>query len=434
MISPPVNDHACLGPTTELIVAEVAAGNPVLVDLAARFTNTNDLATWIRTLPQRDDNGDPNDGPKVVACRPAQRLDLGNPSPNCFERSCLMAGAGELIEPHRVWRLATVSTPNGLHTYPTRDGLPVILDPHNVRNATPRPTLAEIETRRLRIQRLIGLDDRKGLRFDLANARRAKERGNATWVDGKPIDEAIATYEKAMARYLEILADLDREEDVLFDEADRGERNSVEGVFSLDDGPIAVTPVQAIDRIAELAMPGAVRFPGGLRRVENGHRVMRGVLAGRPIVVTDARDVAFVLALAEREARTQGLADLKIVHSTARALDLLDQQAAQRATAPRNNPWALFALNAIANNKDLQNLLGALTKVGGRIATGAGLEAAKLKLHSAGVSPPMITAVEKELNREGLTLGALATPSPMAGSLDAMTPQALAGRWLAQKF
>ena len=46
----------------------------------------------------------------------------------------------------------------------------------------------------------------------------------------------------------------------------------------------------------------------------------------------------------------------------------------------------------------------------------------------------MITAFEKELNREGLTLGTFAKPSPMLGSLDAMTPQALAGRWLAQKF
>lgn len=84
MIAPPQNDQACLGPTTELLVAEVAAGNSVLVDLAARFDNTNDLAAWIRTLPQRDDNGDPNDGPKVAACRPPQRLDFANPSPNCF--------------------------------------------------------------------------------------------------------------------------------------------------------------------------------------------------------------------------------------------------------------------------------------------------------------------------------------------------------------
>ena len=94
----------------------------------------------------------------------------------------------------------------------------------------------------------------------------------------------------------------------------------------------------------------------------------------------------------------------------------------------------MLAINAIAGNKDLQKLFGSLVNVGGRIAVGAGTEALKVKLGAAGVSPPMITAFEQELNREGLTLGTFAKPSPMIGSLDAMTPQALAGRWLAQKF
>lgn len=84
MIAPPINDQECLGPTTDQIIAEVAAGNPAIVDLAARFNNTDDLAAWFRTLPQRDDDGDPADGPKVAACRPPQRLQLDNPSPNCF--------------------------------------------------------------------------------------------------------------------------------------------------------------------------------------------------------------------------------------------------------------------------------------------------------------------------------------------------------------
>lgn len=84
MIAAPMNDHACLGPTTDLIVAELDARNPTILDLAARFDDTDDLAAWFRTLPQRDDDGDPADGPKVAACRPPQRLDFTNPSPNCF--------------------------------------------------------------------------------------------------------------------------------------------------------------------------------------------------------------------------------------------------------------------------------------------------------------------------------------------------------------
>ena len=42
--------------------------------------------------------------------------------------------------------------------------------------------------------------------------------------------------------------------------------------------------------------------------------------------------------------------------------------------------------------------------------------------------------IEQELNREGLSLGPLAKPSPMLGSLSAMTPEALGGRWLAGKL
>lgn len=84
MIAPPLNDHDCLGPTTDQIVAAIEAKDPAIFDLAQRFTNTDDLAAWFRTLPQRDDNGDPAESPKVHACRPAQRFQLDNPEPNCF--------------------------------------------------------------------------------------------------------------------------------------------------------------------------------------------------------------------------------------------------------------------------------------------------------------------------------------------------------------
>ena len=436
MIAPPMNDHECLGPTTDQIVAELQAQNPAIVDLAARFTSTDDLAAWFRTLPQRDDDGIPGDGPKVAACRPPQRLQLDSPSPNCFERSARFTGAAELIEPDRVYRLATVDTPNGLHTFPTRDGQPVVLDPKVVRNGPRRSTSLDvpIATQRLRIQRLIGLDENKGLRCDLANARRAKAQGHTTSADGKPIDEVIEIYERALSRYQLHLQELDALE--AYEDAkprDASMRNGAD--------PVVLTPTQAIDWIAELAMVRADRVVGGIRRIENGHRAMRGVLVLRPICIADVRDVALVLALAEREARGYGLGELKIVHSTARAIDAIDQLAAQRVTAPattttttRNNPLAMMALSAFANNKELQQMLAPLMRVVGRVGAGIGLEAAKLKLASVGVSPPVITALEKELNREGLSLGPLATPSPMVGSLDAMTPQALAGRWLAQKL
>ena len=418
MICPPLNDNDCLGPTTDQILAELDAANPAIVDLAARFTTTDELADWFRTLPQRDDDGVPGDEPKVAACRPPQRLQFDNPAPNCFERSARFIGAAELIEPERVYRLATVSTPNGLHTFPTRDGEPVILDPKIERNSPRRRAAAssvDDDTRRLRLQRLIGLDERKGVRGDLARARRAKELGHPYWFDNEPIDVAIARYEKALAHF-------------------QGELDKLAPSRNGGDA-VVLTPAQAIDWIAELAMVRADRLTDGPQRIENGRRAMRSVLVLQPICVADIRDVALVLALGEREARSYGIGALKIVHSTARAIDAIEAVAAERATSPtRNDPFAALALSAFANNQQLQQLVGGLARVAGRIVGGIGLEAAKLKLGSVGVSQPVIAAFERELNREGLTLGPLAKPTPMVGSLDAMTPHALAARWLAQKI
>lgn len=467
MIASPINDHACLGPTTDRIVAELAANNPALVDLAARFSTIEDLADWFRSLPQRDDNGDPNELPKVDACRPPQRFQLDSPWPNCYERAGRWVGAAELIDPTRTYRLATVATPNGLHTFPTVDGKPVILDP-TTRNALRERAAStlrydgDIETRRLRLQRLIGTDETKGARADLANMHRAKARGETTWIGGTPIDLAIYNAERALAYHR---AELDKLDEFYPPGSDYdGDAGPGPGPFEtfaefseayarmhpmpavrnahFDDAQqladletVILTPRQAIDWIAELAMARSHQLIGGTRRIENGHCALCGVLVLRPICVADARDVALVLALAEREARKDGLGALKMVHSTARAVDRIDQIAAANATAaPRNNPVASLLIGSLLNDTNLAPWLGALTRVAGRIATNTGLEAAKIKLAGAGLSAPVISAFEKELNKEGLTLGPLATPPPMPGSLDAMTPQALAGRWLAQKL
>jgi hypothetical protein len=47
----------------------------------------------------RDDEGHPDDGPKVEACDPPQRFQVDNPHPNCFERTAIYIGAAETIDP-----------------------------------------------------------------------------------------------------------------------------------------------------------------------------------------------------------------------------------------------------------------------------------------------------------------------------------------------
>lgn len=83
MIALPFNDLRCLGSITEVVAEMVKTHDPVIVEMAAKHPTTDSLAAWIRTLPQRDDDGDPNDGPKAETCDPPQRLRIPAPDPNC---------------------------------------------------------------------------------------------------------------------------------------------------------------------------------------------------------------------------------------------------------------------------------------------------------------------------------------------------------------
>jgi len=422
MLGRPHNDRQCLDAIMGEIATRLESGDPELGALAAQLPDLDAVVAYIQALPQVDDTGSPCDGPKVEACRPAQRLRLPTDTPNCVERSALYLALAELVDPTRLRRLATVNTPNGMHTFPTEDGAPVILDPIQSRNALRaglfrigRNALgdgADVATRRLRLERLMGTDETKGVRGDLARARKSKATGYTTWVHGEPIDEAIAKYERALALYHERLDELPRN------------ANACRAI-------VALTPAEAVDWIAELAAEPGSRFVHGSRRVHNGHRAMRAVLDGRPLCVADVRDVAFVLALADREARLWGASGQRIVRTCAQAIDRLDQAAARKwldARAPRNLRVGRYQV------RPNMPLIGALGRVGARLGGNVVTQAIRVKLATMGVTPMVLGPIEQELNREGLSLGPLAAPPPMLGSLAALTPDAIAGRWLASKI
>jgi hypothetical protein len=129
MIGLPYNDQQCLGAITQILATMVEEQDPVLLELAAQYPTTRDLIDYIRSLPQRDDMGDPSDGPRVQACAPPQRVRIGAPDPNCVERAALFVAVEEMSRPHHTRQLATVDTPIGLHTFPLVDGRPIVLDP-----------------------------------------------------------------------------------------------------------------------------------------------------------------------------------------------------------------------------------------------------------------------------------------------------------------
>ena len=348
MIATPHNDRTCLDAITETVVEMIEVEDATLLAIADQHRSPRAIASWIRSLPQRDDTGQSGDGPRVAACHPPQRLRIPANDPNCVERAALYIATAELLDPEPIRQLATVETASGPHTFPTEDGEPVILDPMQSRNA---------------------------LRAGVFRADRARN-GNA---------------------------------------------------------PIAMTPAEAVDWLAELAAEPARRFVGGSHRVENGHRAVRAVLVGRPLCIAEVRDVGFMLALAAREAGLYGPGGHKVVETTARAVDNLDRLAAQRwmsRTAPRNA--FELRIGGLRIKPDMK-LLSSLGRVGGRIGAQVGLEALRVKLAAMGITGPLLQSVEQELKKEGLSLGPLSKPSPI-GSLASLTPQGLGGHWLARKI
>jgi hypothetical protein len=135
VIELPINDRKCLTGVTDVVRHLVAHHDPAIVAIAERVGTTAALVEWIRSLPQRDDEGDPTDGPKVDACSPPQRLRIPADDPNCVERAALLIAVAELIDPDPMRRLATIDTPGGRHTFPLENNEPVVLDPSVTRNA-----------------------------------------------------------------------------------------------------------------------------------------------------------------------------------------------------------------------------------------------------------------------------------------------------------
>jgi hypothetical protein len=131
VIAEPINDNDCLGRLTDYAAAQI--GRRDLVAFALQFRSTAALATRIRAMPQRDDEGDPKDGPRV-ACDVSQRARVPAGDPNCVERALLYLVVAEHIDPRPVRQLITIDTPAGRHTLPVEDGVPIILDPRRGRN------------------------------------------------------------------------------------------------------------------------------------------------------------------------------------------------------------------------------------------------------------------------------------------------------------
>jgi hypothetical protein len=127
---PSLNDRECQSKLHEKALEWMET--PEARAIAAKYATVDEAIASIRSLPQRDDLGDPADGPRIQ-CDVSQRLRIPALDPNCPERLVMFLGLALLIDPDMVLTSATLMLDEGLHTFPVEicDGFarPVVLDP-----------------------------------------------------------------------------------------------------------------------------------------------------------------------------------------------------------------------------------------------------------------------------------------------------------------
>lgn len=346
MITAPLNDQECLGSITETVRTLVDQQAPELHTLARELGSSAAAIRWIRSLPQRDDVGEPGDGPRIDACAPPQRLRLPAPDPNCVERAALYLVLSEFLEPRPARRLATIDTPVGRHTLPVENGTPVVLDPRVPRNCA-----------------------------------RA-------------------------------------------------------GIDVLGAVPTPTDAASCASWVCNVAAEPAQHLPGGTRRVRRAVTALAGAVQGVPFCASALDDVALVLALAAREAPQWGPTGIRVVDRVAQAVINLQRGRCGAApattidscTVPRNA--IELKVGRYRLRPAIPAAVGAALRTLGVVGIHAGTAVARAELAALGVTPSMLGVFESELNKGGLTIGALAKPTPPPHSFAALTSDALVARHL----
>ncbi|TMQ13375.1 MAG: hypothetical protein E6J90_26735 [Deltaproteobacteria bacterium] len=340
------NDTTCLTAASEQAAELVERRDPLLVDYAQQFRTTQEAYEHIRSLPQRDDEGAPDDGPKLEACEPVQRLRVPAPNPNCFERAILGQILGELLDPHPVRQLATLEFPWGRHTILLENGYPIVLDP--------RVSPEEIEN---------------GVATGLAS-NVPEQLEPAPVVADEPDTQRPTKRAKKRNRVAIDVHDALEYTTRLGEEATRDQRN-------------------------------------GPHRAWLARNAIRSLLETRtpPTDAHTADALHWFFKHAEDIARLYGRRALTIVQTTAAAIwDLIDDVLAQQEKhEPRNFSFEIGGSHYVVPNW-VSDAAGTLGKIG--LSVGAAY--VRPYLLGAGITSEMLGLVEQELNAEGYSLGPLA--------------------------
>lgn len=368
------NDLWCLGHITERIARLVRERPQWLVEMAARFQNTEEAAAWIRSLPQRDDEGLPGDGPKVEACEPWQRLQVPSDAPNCVERSALWTSIAELIDPWPVRRLATLDYDWGRHTFPIEEGEPIVLDPR----------VSEEE---------------------LAQAVPHRRRRIAHGPVVPSVPEPIVPVEPALHPVEPLLDPLPALPHPI---APKPMTPAPGSASAAPATPVAIDINDAIDYTSQLAQVGAQKVRNGPGRALLARNAIQNLVktGTLPADRDTINAMGWFLATADQVAQGYGTRAMTIARTTAYAIaDLLDDILASKQAKSRNLSFDLGG-----TSYEIPSWLSSIGGLAGKIGLNVGAAYVAPKLAALGITGQMVELVEQELNAEGLTLGPIARP------------------------
>jgi len=177
------------------------------------------------------------------------------------------------------------------------------------------------------------------------------------------------------------------------------------GLYRMAPGPIEMSTPETLSWIASLAAEPAAAYPNGPRRVRNAAVAFDAVLAGAELPRNGLEDMGFAVGLAEHAARLYGVRGVEAISLGRFAIEHMIGRHNRR-----NGVWST------------------IKRVGravGRVGEKVGGVALRAVLVSQGVPPQLIDEFERELNREGLTMGRVARPLPMLGTFASLTDEAL---------
>lgn len=166
---------------------------------------------------------------------------------------------------------------------------------------------------------------------------------------------------------------------------------------------MAVDPHDALAWTTQLATVQAAPWRNGPARVHRARNAVIDVTAGHEPTAQSLDDIAWLFALAGKDVQRYGARALDIVRATATAVsDLVDEITARRRQ--RN-----LALTIGPHRYRPTPWVAALATASARVGARVGASALRAQLAQLGVSGPLLAELERELNREGHSLGPLAT-------------------------